>query len=214
MEAITIISLLVSALKRLKQSLLLSYLGFQGPLQFTLFCIILNFNFLILDKFYPKKLPYLYCFLINPLSDCPCYNPPSEELPEETEFNGATKIKEVILNRDEVMLAMERICQNTTKGGDQIENCMGYEDFSGLFQESEPSLDEVKEAFSVFDQNRDGLVDARDLQRVLNNLGVRYGANLEACERMIEQHDRNKDGNVDLADFSRLLEMSLLGNGD
>ncbi|KAF3326603.1 putative calcium-binding protein CML45 [Carex littledalei] len=80
---------------------------------------------------------------------------------------------------------------------------MGYGEFSALFQKSEPSLDEVKEAFSV---------DAKDLQRVLVNLGFREGTNLEACMWMIRQHDRNADGNVDLIDFSRLLETNLLGN--
>lgn len=111
-------------------------------------------------------------------------------------------------------LAMESICLPTTKEGEQMKDCMGYEDFNALFQESEPSLDEVKEAFSVFDQNRDGSVDARDLQSVLVNLGLREGTNLEACEQMIAKHDRNGDGYVDLIDFSRLLEMCLLEIGD
>lgn len=60
---------------------------------------------------------------------------------------------------------------------------MGYGEFSALFQKSEPSLDEVKEAFSVFDHNRDDLVDAKDLQRPKSTsyLEFREGTNLEAC---------------------------------
>jgi calmodulin len=81
-------------------------------------------------------------------------------------------IKDFRINSDELMPAMETIGQPTTKGGAQIRDCMGYEVFNALFQESEPSLDEVKEAFSVFDQNKDGLVNARDLKGVLTNLGI------------------------------------------
>ncbi|KAF3322962.1 putative calcium-binding protein CML45 [Carex littledalei] len=182
---------------------------------FFLLSLILNFYVMITDKFYPKQLHYLYYILISHSDTRYSKAPVIEEGLNKTESTPEVDIKDVRINRDELAFVMERIGEPTTKEGEQTDNfCMGYGEFSALFQESEPSLDEVKEAFSVFDQNRDGLVDAQDLQRVLINLGIREGTNLEACQRMIAQHDRNKDGNVDLIDFSRLLEMSLLGNGD
>jgi Ca2+-binding EF-hand superfamily protein len=167
-------------------------------------CVLLNIYVMILDAYYPKKPLYLYYSLI---SHAGRNKAPDREVAQ-------VDIKDVRINRDELMLAIETMVQPPTKEGEQIDDCMGYEEFNALFQESEPGLDEVKEAFSVFDQNRDGLVDARDLQRVLTNLGLREGTYLEACERMIAQHDRNGDGSVDLIDFSRLLEMCLLENGD
>ncbi|XP_078159572.1 putative calcium-binding protein CML46 [Carex rostrata] len=182
---------------------------------YLLCLILLNFYVMISDKFYPKQLHYLYYLLISH-SDTQ-YNkaPVIEEALNKTESTPEVDTKDVRINRDDLALVMERIGEPTTKEGEQRDNfCMGYGEFSALFEESEPGLDEVKEAFSVFDQNRDGLVDAQDLQRVLINLGLREGTNLEACQRMIGQHDRNKDGNIDLIDFSKLLEMSLLGNSD
>ena len=50
---------------------------------------------------------------------------------------------------------------------------LGSDDILSLFEEKEPGLDEVKEAFDVFDENRDGFLDAREIQRVLCTLGFK-----------------------------------------
>ncbi|KAH0460690.1 hypothetical protein IEQ34_011353 [Dendrobium chrysotoxum] len=59
------------------------------------------------------------------------------------------------------------------------------EEITALFQDQEPSLDEAKEAFAVFDENGDGHVDAEELQRVLYNLGFgregEAGFELDSC---------------------------------
>jgi calmodulin len=57
--------------------------------------------------------------------------------------------------------------------GDQIKDYMNDEEFSTLLEQTEPGLHEVKEAFSIFDQNRDGFIDAKELQVVLIKLGLR-----------------------------------------
>ncbi|KAJ0230850.1 calcium-binding protein CML46 [Hirschfeldia incana] len=80
------------------------------------------------------------------------------------------------------------------------------EELSNLFEEKEPSLEEVKQAFDVFDENRDGFLDPVDLQRVLTILGLKQGSNLENCRRMIRSFDGNKDGRIDFYGFVKFME--------
>lgn len=80
-------------------------------------------------------------------------------------------------------------------------------DFNRLFDE-EPSLEEVKEVFSVFDRNGDGFIDAEELQTVLSKLGFPEGSTVENCRGMISVYDDNKDGKIDFPEFVKFLEIS------
>ncbi|PRQ53551.1 putative EF-hand domain pair protein [Rosa chinensis] len=81
-------------------------------------------------------------------------------------------------------------------------------ELSGLFDENEPSLEEVKQAFDVFDENKDGFIDARELQRVLCILGLKEGSKLEDCQKMIETFDENRDGRIEFFEFVKFMEAS------
>jgi len=80
------------------------------------------------------------------------------------------------------------------------------EELSNLFEEKEPSLEEVKQAFDVFDENSDGFLDPVDLQRVLTILGLKQGSYLDNCRRMISSFDGNKDGRIDFYGFVKFME--------
>ncbi|GAB4831658.1 hypothetical protein Ancab_005670 [Ancistrocladus abbreviatus] len=82
----------------------------------------------------------------------------------------------------------------------------GGEIVTGMFEEREASLEEVKEAFDVFDKNRDGFIDASDLQRVMYILGLRQGSEVQACRLMISAFDENGDGKIDFSEFVRLMD--------
>ncbi|PQP93121.1 putative calcium-binding protein CML45 [Prunus yedoensis var. nudiflora] len=71
----------------------------------------------------------------------------------------------------------------------------------------EPSLEEVKEAFHVFDENKDGFIDAGEINKVLCALGF-VGASEVECKRMIRAFDRNGDGQIDFNEFVQLMENS------
>lgn len=75
-------------------------------------------------------------------------------------------------------------------------------------EEENPRLEEVKEAFDVFDENRDGFICAEELQKVLCALGFSEGFELDRCMRMIAVFDENGDGRIDFAEFVRLMESS------
>jgi calmodulin len=78
----------------------------------------------------------------------------------------------------------------------------------GIFEEKEPSLEEVKEAFDVFDENRDGFIDATELHRVVCIL-MSSSMELENCKRMITTFDENGDGKIDFNEFLKLMEIDL-----
>ncbi|GFY82981.1 calcium-binding EF-hand family protein [Actinidia rufa] len=88
---------------------------------------------------------------------------------------------------------------------------LGSVDILSLFEEKEPGLDEVKEAFDVFDENRDGFLDAREIHRVLYNLGLKDGLEIEKCKRMIDAFDDNGDGRIDFKEFVKLMENMFFG---
>ncbi|KAL3840574.1 hypothetical protein ACJIZ3_025165 [Penstemon smallii] len=83
------------------------------------------------------------------------------------------------------------------------------EDFSVLFDDEEPSMEEIKETFGVFDVNNDKFIDAFELQRVICNLGLKEESDLEECKRMIKTFDCNGDGLIDFQEFVKLMEKCL-----
>lgn len=83
------------------------------------------------------------------------------------------------------------------------------DDIFNLFEEQNPSLDELKEAFDVFDENRDGFIDAEELQKVLCALRLTEGSELENCTKMIGMFDENGDGRMDFDEFVKFMEDSL-----
>ncbi|KAK6129259.1 hypothetical protein DH2020_036968 [Rehmannia glutinosa] len=80
---------------------------------------------------------------------------------------------------------------------EKFQERLGVSDIFNIFEDQNPNLDEVKEAFEVFDENRDGFFDAGDLQRVLCGLGLKEGLEMENCRKMICVFDENGDGRMD-----------------
>ncbi|KAF2299440.1 hypothetical protein GH714_031956 [Hevea brasiliensis] len=87
------------------------------------------------------------------------------------------------LCREEVEMVMGQLGLFCSLESEELKESMGSDDLSQLFDEKEPSLEEVKEAFDVFDENRDGFIDAEELQRVLQKLGLKEGFTLDNCRK-------------------------------
>ncbi|KAF8032402.1 hypothetical protein BT93_D1347 [Corymbia citriodora subsp. variegata] len=65
--------------------------------------------------------------------------------------------------------------------------------------------DDLREAFSIFDANRDGLISAKELQRVLAGVGCEADCSIEDCRRMIRGVDRDGDGFVNFEEFRSMM---------
>ncbi|XP_051113416.1 calmodulin-like protein 3 [Andrographis paniculata] len=82
-------------------------------------------------------------------------------------------------------------------------------DFWGVFETGlEPDFREVMAAFRVFDVNNDGFIDAGELSRVMESLGLAGFSRLDV-EKMILAFDEDGDGRIGFEDFVKLMEGSL-----
>ncbi|KAJ6960025.1 calcium-binding protein CML46 [Populus alba x Populus x berolinensis] len=112
------------------------------------------------------------------------------------------------ISREDVEMVMENLGLFCSSESEELKEWMGSDEISQLFDEKEPSLEEVKEAFNVFDHNSDGFVDARELQRVFYKLGLKEGLQLEKCRKIIRTFDENGDGRIDFNEFVKFMENS------
>lgn len=110
------------------------------------------------------------------------------------------------LTREDVEAVMEKIGMSLSQEGEQLKERMAMDELSTMFDEKEPTLVEVEEVFSVFDENCDGFIDAMELQIVLSKLGFREGVSLDSCKQMIAVHDENEDGRIDFSEFVKFME--------
>lgn len=63
----------------------------------------------------------------------------------------------------------------------------------------------LMDAFHVFDTDKNGLISAKELKRVLINLGFDH-CSIGECKRMIKGVDKNGDGYVDYEEFRSMMK--------
>ena len=106
------------------------------------------------------------------------------------------------LSMGEVKMVMEKLGNENYE-----ERLLDSHEITRLFEEDQPSPEELKEAFDMFDQNSDGFIDAGELGKVLCTLGLMEPLEVE-CQRMIRVFDDNGDGRIDFKEFVKLVEHS------
>lgn len=82
-------------------------------------------------------------------------------------------------------------------------------EISSLFNDDDQiiSLEEVKEAFELFDENRDGFIDAKELEKMLRALGFKETSESD-CQKMISVFDCNGDRRIDFPEFLKVVDDS------
>ncbi|KAG5624243.1 hypothetical protein H5410_009461 [Solanum commersonii] len=116
------------------------------------------------------------------------------------------KLVDGSLNREEVEMVMANLGIFANPEGVKIQGRLDSNDIFELFgEELEVKEQEVREAFDVFDENKDGFINERDLQRVLCALGLKGVAELDSCKKMIMAFDENGDGRIDFQEFVKML---------
>ncbi|MBA0854311.1 hypothetical protein Goshw_029016 [Gossypium schwendimanii] len=68
-------------------------------------------------------------------------------------------------------------------------------------------VDELQEAFKVFDRDQDGFISADELRQVMMNMGERL--TMEEAEQMIREADLDGDGVVSFDEFERMMMEAL-----
>nr|GMC97254.1 probable calcium-binding protein CML45 [Ipomoea batatas]GMD01103.1 probable calcium-binding protein CML45 [Ipomoea batatas] len=125
-----------------------------------------------------------------------------KKLPSFREEEGEDEIS---IGRDEVETVLAKLGLGISGLG---EKRLSSKDFSGLFGDEEEEggfeVDEVKAAFDVFDENKDGFIEEKELQRVLCALGLKEGFELENCRNMMRMFDQDGDGRIDFSEFYAL----------
>ncbi|KAG5010951.1 hypothetical protein JHK87_019466 [Glycine soja] len=134
-----------------------------------------------------------------------CTNNPRSYSNHEPENHSLKCIQHgVRLCKEEVIVVMQKLGICVELHGDGIED-FGEQEIANMF-ENDVSVEEVKEAFNVFDENKDGFIDAADLQRVLFRLGLER--DFVQCQKMINIVDQNGDELIDHNEFFMLMEQS------
>ncbi|KAK7341575.1 hypothetical protein VNO80_24510 [Phaseolus coccineus] len=89
------------------------------------------------------------------------------------------------------------------------DGCVDMEEFGELYEsimEERDEEEDMREAFNVFDQNRDGFISVDELRAVLASLGLHQGRSLEECRKMIVKVDIDGDGMVNYKEFRQMMK--------
>ncbi|CAI9101576.1 OLC1v1038940C1 [Oldenlandia corymbosa var. corymbosa] len=70
--------------------------------------------------------------------------------------------------------------------------------------------DELFQAFLIFDADKNGVISAEELQRVLISLGCHQNCSLGDCRRMIKGVDKDGDGFVNFQEFKSMMSTGIL----
>lgn len=124
-----------------------------------------------------------------------------DELSEEHVDDGS-------LSREDVQTVMKNLGLFYQPEDLNLQEKFSSDEFSHMFEEKEVSLDEVKDAFDVYDDNKDGFIDAMELHRVVKALGLNQNSDMDKCKRMISVFDENGDGRIDFEEFMNLMDES------
>ncbi|KAJ6239460.1 calmodulin [Anaeramoeba flamelloides] len=100
--------------------------------------------------------------------------------------------------KEELKSMIDNYASNSQEG-------INFEGFCKLMQRSEKlDTNEMKEAFSVFDQNHDGVIDQQELHNLMKNIGEEFTENQIAI--LMNEIDFDKDGAISFEDFKKLFE--------
>lgn len=87
---------------------------------------------------------------------------------------------------------------------DEFLSVMGMEK-DQVFGDSGKDIDElIREAFLVFDDDKNGLISAKELRRVLICLGC-VNCSVKECRKMIKGVDKDGDGFVNFEEFKEMM---------
>ncbi|KAI3761317.1 hypothetical protein L1987_51729 [Smallanthus sonchifolius] len=163
--------------------------------------------FIVLHDLYSFLARPLFQFIFNTSSVTYVAAPPHEDAHAMDLASGVENGRGKKALGTNPMFMLERL--GMSWGPRDRNESVGWEEMVDVFVEDEPSLDEVKEAFSVFDKNHDGYIDAKELQNVLSDMGFLHISESD-CRMMIVGYSAQKDGKISFQEFLKVVEDGFL----
>lgn len=99
---------------------------------------------------------------------------------------------------------VDRMMSEMDSDKDGFVNLDEFADFcSRKVDGDESGSQELRDAFDMYDQDKNGLISASELHLVLSRLGER--CSVQDCSRMIQTVDADGDGNVSFEEFRKMM---------
>ncbi|XP_039013883.1 calmodulin-like [Hibiscus syriacus] len=124
-----------------------------------------------------------------------------------SEFREAFKLidkdSDGFITMGELATVIQALDVNPTKEEVQGNETIDFHDFLNITARKmkENVIDELQEAFKVFDRDQDGFISVNELRQVMMNLGERL--TVEEAKQMIREADG--DGVVSYEEFARMM---------
>ncbi|KAJ7961707.1 Calmodulin-like protein [Quillaja saponaria] len=119
-----------------------------------------------------------------------------------TKNDDSLKNLGILISDKDLMQLIESIDVNGDGFVDIDEFAVLYE----MIMEDKDEEEDMREAFNVFDKNRDGFITMEELRSVLTTLSLKQGRTIEDCRRMIKKVDVDGDGMVNFKEFKQILK--------
>ncbi|KAK9071360.1 hypothetical protein SSX86_009928 [Deinandra increscens subsp. villosa] len=87
-----------------------------------------------------------------------------------------------------------------------FESMMNREDGSKIDGNLDHGDSDLRNAFDVFDGDKNGLISVEELGLVLDSLGFKEGKKLEDCKKMISKVDTDGDGMINFHEFKNMMK--------
>ena len=131
-------------------------------------------------------------------------------------FNKFDKNGDGKISRDELKDILYALGSRTTsdevscimleidKNGDGFISLDEFAKFHMGGSSSESSTKELRDAFNLYDLDKNGLISANELHEVLRQLGEK--CTLVECSKMISSVDTDSDGHVNFEEFKNMMK--------